>query len=500
MQRSCTMTFRKLSSTIKLGVALVVSVFSSGIMTPATAFADSDPKVFVCKYVGSPGVNEVLKEGKNPISVNSNATIGTSFNDGQERSYVLSLDTTAPGPEDDPDVISCPAPTVSTQEVITTPMVDQEVVCGADNDTYSVADGDTYDVLDNQDGTFTLTAIAGHVFADNELTTLTLTAPEDQNTPCGDEISISIPTPTVDQGVVCGPNNDTYSVSTHPNYTVVDNEDGTFTLSAAPGYTFTTTGTNTAVLTSQLDTDTDCPDDTEEKYSICHATGNDNSDKYVLIEKISASGIYHGHMGENHQNGDDIIPPFTYRGAEYRQNWDSAGMAIYDRGCKTTPTVTPAAVSDIDFSLLCVKNGVKVTLTNSSKTAGNAVVNGINYSVAGNSTRDVCLSYDAATPYKTHVTVTIGFTTSTQMVNCTPGRGSGVTLGTNTTSSLLKQENTIGAQVLGASDSPALPGRIPATGGTGGGNPFLIIIASLVAYGATYFLQGRRQLNANLEA
>lgn len=62
-------------------------------------------------------------------------------------------------------------------------------------------------------------------------------------------------------------------------------------------------------------------------------------------------------------------------------------------------------------------------------------------------------------------------------------------------------------QVLGDSDgktppqvlatSTEMPATIPATGGTSTGNPYLILVAGLVAYGAVYFLQGRRQLNKN---
>lgn len=50
-----------------------------------------------------------------------------------------------------------------------------------------------------------------------------------------------------------------------------------------------------------------------------------------------------------------------------------------------------------------------------------------------------------------------------------------------------------GGQVLSA--STALPATLPATGGEA--NPFLVIIASLIAYGAAYFLQGRRILGRN---
>lgn len=57
-------------------------------------------KVAVCKYVGKPGVNEVLKSGENPILVSINAlvgpngadpTLGQSFSDAQGRSVVVAL-------------------------------------------------------------------------------------------------------------------------------------------------------------------------------------------------------------------------------------------------------------------------------------------------------------------------------------------------------------------------------------------------------------------------
>ena len=40
---------------------------------PATEDHDTDVKVFVCKYVGTPGVDEVLATGQNPVSVSVNA-------------------------------------------------------------------------------------------------------------------------------------------------------------------------------------------------------------------------------------------------------------------------------------------------------------------------------------------------------------------------------------------------------------------------------------------
>jgi hypothetical protein len=62
-------TRRLLSISAATAIAAVGLVALSG---PAYA-ADASSKVWVCKYVGKPGVDEVLKEGKNPIEVSGNS-------------------------------------------------------------------------------------------------------------------------------------------------------------------------------------------------------------------------------------------------------------------------------------------------------------------------------------------------------------------------------------------------------------------------------------------
>lgn len=76
-----------------------------------------DPqKVWVCKYVGTPFVNERLQTGNNPISVSVNAIplpdvqIGSEFADRQGRSVVIAFDTG----QDRPDRGECPPPTGTT--------------------------------------------------------------------------------------------------------------------------------------------------------------------------------------------------------------------------------------------------------------------------------------------------------------------------------------------------------------------------------------------------
>src|SRR5687767_9583404 len=74
-----------------LQLALVLGVAPNVSAAP-------DPKVFVCKYVGTPNKDERLQTGQNPISVSSNsikdyAGVGSSFNDKQGRSLVIAEDT-----------------------------------------------------------------------------------------------------------------------------------------------------------------------------------------------------------------------------------------------------------------------------------------------------------------------------------------------------------------------------------------------------------------------
>lgn len=74
--------------------------------------AEANDKVFVCKYVGTPGDNETLQTGQNPISVSVNAipvgaSIGAYFADAQGRSLVIAFDTGQPEP-------SCPGSDGST--------------------------------------------------------------------------------------------------------------------------------------------------------------------------------------------------------------------------------------------------------------------------------------------------------------------------------------------------------------------------------------------------
>jgi hypothetical protein len=74
-----------------------------------------------------------------------------------------------------------------------------------------------------------------------------------------------------------------------------------------------------------------------EHVTICHATGS-STNPYVRISP-SAAGVFHGHLG--HQDGRDIVPPFTWNGQTFSENWDANGQAIWNAGCAVP---APAAV------------------------------------------------------------------------------------------------------------------------------------------------------------
>lgn len=86
---------------VALGVVAALVLFFAGVLFAGNANASSH-KVWVCNYVQTPGEDEVLKSGKNPISVAMKATVGDLFKDGQELSYVVAVDDGGEAPE-------CPA-------------------------------------------------------------------------------------------------------------------------------------------------------------------------------------------------------------------------------------------------------------------------------------------------------------------------------------------------------------------------------------------------------
>jgi hypothetical protein len=87
---------------------------------------------------------------------------------------------------------------------------------------------------------------------------------------------------------------------------------------------------------TENDNEEDGNSNEHNKVTLCHATGSETH----MFEKITvdANGAVSGHAGNDHQNGEDIIPPFTYNdnGDEKSfpgQNWNAAGQATFNNNC-----------------------------------------------------------------------------------------------------------------------------------------------------------------------
>src|SRR5262252_8732907 len=85
----------------------------------ARAVDTADPaphKVWVCKYVGTPGVDERLQTGENPIAVDESAIpvhpvkVGSEFADAQGRSLVVGFVQDNGGGQGGEPPPTCPQP------------------------------------------------------------------------------------------------------------------------------------------------------------------------------------------------------------------------------------------------------------------------------------------------------------------------------------------------------------------------------------------------------
>jgi uncharacterized repeat protein (TIGR01451 family) len=124
MQRIRQGRLRRLGVTASLAVVAALAVVSAtaasvdvGDGGSAAVFrvTGNEGKVFVCKYVGTPGVDERLQTGDNPIDVSVNAIpdyrgVGSWFADAHGRSYVLGPEHQANEHVAEPSVSSCPTP------------------------------------------------------------------------------------------------------------------------------------------------------------------------------------------------------------------------------------------------------------------------------------------------------------------------------------------------------------------------------------------------------
>lgn len=260
---------QKIVSRLKYYAAMVLFLLTSSILSigPAmTAHATPSPKVFVCKYVGTPGVDERLQTGQNPIDVSENAIanfqgVGSYFNDAQGRSYVLAVDTGQPTPS----VSECPAPQGPTQVTpvavtFTEPTCDAAGFFTIPSQTgvvYKDALGNVLAAGDHTVSAGTSVTIAAFP-ADN---TVTLTGTTTWSHTFSTPSNCNVPTPVTPAAVavsdVCGTDNDTFTIPSDGNgityahtlvngvLTVTATPDATHTLVAGNGFTLNNDGTAT---------------------------------------------------------------------------------------------------------------------------------------------------------------------------------------------------------------------------------------------------------------
>jgi hypothetical protein len=265
-------------------------------------------KVFVCKYVGTPGVDERLQTGNNPISVSwkqGDRVPGTWFNDKHDRSYVLAWDTGQP----EPDVSLCPAPE-GPPPVTKVPLpADQKPVdaCNPAGVTNNVAWKDSLPADTNQVNwsessnhkTRSASLKGEHSeWSDGTTAPKVFKLPADSGvmceTPPPADHEITVPTvPVVDE---CGSGNAHYGDVPSGNYTVVRNQDGSITLTAKDGYVFPD-GKRSVTLPKPEETNTAvCPTNPPPTVDVCkdlpgnQPEGTDCTPPVKVVEIVNHSG------------------------------------------------------------------------------------------------------------------------------------------------------------------------------------------------------------------
>ena len=574
---------KKFRSTTQVCLALLLSLFSTNILPVAVAYADQPAdngvKVFVCKYVGTPNVNETLQTGTNPISVSSSSTGGTAvgsyFADQQGQSFVLAIDNTAPGPAGDPNSSACPPPR-GPIPVPSVPVIDP---CGLANAIYGVVPSGNYTFVVNPDGSITFTTNTGFVFTGN-LASVTLPAPTDSGTLCP-VIPITIPVPTVPVTDPCGPANAVYGTVPTGNYSVQLNVDGSITLTASVGFVFTG-GLLSVTLPVPTDSGAACPVDVcpnldglqitvpqgmeinndgncvDKKITICHRTNAVvNPYNKISVSTNAADGIagnsggqpdhFGEHTGpifdpETMENGDDwgdIIPPIE--GVHDGLNWSELGQAIYRNDCNMPDDNEGEPDLSFDYDSVCTdeeqtEGEASVEIDNEGNAAANDLTVNLydeNNVLIDTQIVDVPANQDVEAAFtglaqgmytiKVYDGDTLLSTGEVEVDECGGGfidvcpnidgiqfvipdslvkddSGNCVSdkcplvpgVQTDTT---LCPAGSGGGNVLTdtATTTRVLPATLPATGGEA--NLLAVVFAMITAYGATYFLQGRRQLS-----
>jgi hypothetical protein len=196
---------------LKYYAAMLLFLVSStaGMTAPVFAYSSTNPndeyhKVYICKYVGTPGVDERLQTGDNPISTDTNSLkdftgLGSFFNDKQGRSIAIAWDN---GDHQEPSITMCPPAQGPTQVSIPAPNPNDP--CGVGNASWTKpADTDqlTWSLTA---GVLSVQTKTGFVFTDGT-TSHNYGVAVDSNVLCP-PTEVAIPVAPVPNDP-CGPNN-----------------------------------------------------------------------------------------------------------------------------------------------------------------------------------------------------------------------------------------------------------------------------------------------------
>lgn len=153
-----------------VGATLSTDQVATRTATTVPASSDVIHKSYVCKYVGTPGVDETLQTGQNPIWVDNHSLtgkddsvvqVGDTFSDKQGKSVVIVANTAKLDPE--PGVDQCPAPVGPTKVTATAPTATAPT-CYADGTLTVPADTESISYASQPSGTgpgdYTVTATA----------------------------------------------------------------------------------------------------------------------------------------------------------------------------------------------------------------------------------------------------------------------------------------------------------------------------------------------------
>lgn len=104
------------------------------------------------------------------------------------------------------------------------------------------------------------------------------------------------------------------------------------------GSTFDTDGACESTSPSVSPSVSPSPEE-DDTVTLCHATHSQGNPFDKITVAVAAA--LNGHLGANHQNGEDIIPPFTYLNQSYSQNWPSQESTFNNACVPTNETITP---------------------------------------------------------------------------------------------------------------------------------------------------------------